>query len=113
VVDEFAQWYRGRHGAELDREAAEALADEWVSGVIPETRFCVSPGRLHHQCALISDWIDDELSRMVIALLPEWVNWLADRAEYAEPLRIQLAAAATAEIARWTAHSESSRGRRG
>ena len=38
TVDEFAQWFRGRHGAEPDREAAAALADEWMSGVIPETR---------------------------------------------------------------------------
>ena len=38
AVDEFAQWYHRRHGAEPDREAAEALADEWMSGVIPETR---------------------------------------------------------------------------
>jgi hypothetical protein len=102
AVDEFAQWYHGRHGTEPDREAAEALADEWMSGVIPETRFSVSPSRLHHQCELISDWADDDLIRVAIALLPEWVNWLADRGEYAEPLRALLADALTTEIARWT-----------
>ena len=32
---------------------------------------------------------------MAIALLPDWVNWLADRAEYTEPLRTQLADALT------------------
>src|SRR3712207_7391818 len=46
-------------------------------------------GRLHHQCALIRDWADDELIRVAIALLPDWVHWLADRGEYAEPLRAQ------------------------
>jgi hypothetical protein len=102
AVDEFAQWYHGRHGTEPDREAAEALADEWMSGVIPETRFSVSPSRLNHQCELISDWADDDLIRVAIALLPEWVNWLADRGEYAEPLRALLADALTTEIARWT-----------
>jgi hypothetical protein len=70
----------GRHGAEPDREPAEAVAYEWMSGVIPETRFSVSPGRLHHQCELISDWVDDELTRVAIALLPDWVTWLAERA---------------------------------
>jgi hypothetical protein len=100
VVDEFAQWYRARHGAKPDREAAEALADEGMSGVIPETRFSVSPGRLHHQCELINDWADDELIRTVIALLPDWVNWLAERGGYAEPMRTQLAEALTAEIDR-------------
>jgi hypothetical protein len=70
AVDEFAQWYRARRGGEPDRDAAEALADEWMSGVIPETRSRVSPGRLHHQCELIGDWIDDELIRTAIALLP-------------------------------------------
>jgi hypothetical protein len=102
VVDEFALWYHGRYGAEPDREAAEALTDEWMSGVIPETWFCVSPARLHHQCELISDWVDDELTCKAIALLPDWVNWLTDRAEYAEPLRTQLADALTTEIARCT-----------
>jgi hypothetical protein len=57
---------------------------------------------LHHQCELINDWVDDELLRMATALLPHWVNWLADRSEYTEPLRTQLADAVTTEIARWT-----------
>ena len=65
-----------------------------MSGVIPETRFSVSPSRLRHQCELISDWVDDELTRMAIALLPDWVTWLADRGQYPEPLRTQLADAA-------------------
>jgi hypothetical protein len=73
-----------------------------MSGVIPETRFSVSPSRLHHQCELISDWVDDELTRMAIALLPNWVTWLADRAQYPEPLRTRLTDAATKEIARRT-----------
>ena len=89
----------GRHGAEPDREAAEALAYEWMSGVIPETWFSVSPARLHHQCELISDWIDDEVTRTAIALLPDWVDWLAERADLAEPFRTQLADALTTEIA--------------
>ena len=100
AVDEFAQWFRGRHGAEPDREAAEALADEWMSGVIPETWYSVSPARLHHQCELIDDWIDDELTRTAIALFPDWVKWLAERAEYAEPYRTQLTEALTTEVDR-------------
>jgi hypothetical protein len=102
AVDEFARWYRARHGAEPDREAVETLADEWMSGVIPETRFCVSPGRLHHQCELINDWIDNGLIRAAVALLTDWVTWLADRGGYPEPLRTQLADAVSTEIARRT-----------
>ncbi len=101
AVDEFSQWYRGRHGAEPNRDAVEALADEWMSGVIPETRYSVSPARLHHQCELIDDWIDNDLTRTAIALLPDWVNWLAERAEYTELWRTQLADALTTEVARW------------
>lgn len=52
---------------------------------------------LHHQCELIADWIDDELTRTAIALLPDWVNWLAERADYDEPWRTQLADALTTE----------------
>ena len=70
-----------------------------MSGVIPETWFSVSPARLHHQCELISDWIDDEVTRTAIALLPDWVDWLAERADLAEPFRTQLADALTTEIA--------------
>jgi len=101
AVDEFVQWYRERHSAEPDREAAEALADEWMSVVIPETWYSVSPARLHNQCELISDWIDGELTCIAIAMLPDWVTWLAERAQYAEPLRTQLADALTTEVARW------------
>jgi hypothetical protein len=43
-----------------------------MSGVIPETRYSVSPARLHHQCELIADWIGDELTRTAIALIPDW-----------------------------------------
>lgn len=45
AVDKFAQWFRGRHGVEPDREAAETLADEWMSVVIgagrPSFRGCL------------------------------------------------------------------------
>jgi hypothetical protein len=99
AVEEFTQWFCGRHGAEPDREAAEALADEWMSGVIPETRYSVSPARLHHQCELINDWIDDELTHTAIGLLPDWVNWLTERAEHAEPWRMQLVDALSTEVA--------------
>jgi hypothetical protein len=40
---------------------------------------------LHHQCELIADWIDDELTRTAIALLPDWVNWLAEVSSHGVP----------------------------
>ena len=61
----------------------------------------VSPNRLHNQCELIRDWVDDELIHTAIALLPDWVTWLAER-RYPDPLRTQLADAVAAEIARGT-----------
>jgi hypothetical protein len=100
AVAEFSRWYRGRHGSNPDHEATAALADEWMSGVIPETRLSASPGRVHHQCSLIGDWIDDEIKHAAIAMLPDWVVWLADRAGYAQPLRTRLADATATELAR-------------
>ena len=44
AVREFTGWYAQRHGVRPHDEAAEALADEWMSGVIAETWFAVSPG---------------------------------------------------------------------
>lgn len=101
AVEEFTRWYRSRHGAEPNREAVEGLAYEWMSGVIPETWFSVSPARLHHQCELIGDWIDDDVSRMAKTLLPAWVDWLTDRGGHPERLRAQLADALRAGTARW------------
>ena len=42
AVREFTGWYDQRHGARPHAEAAEALADKWMSGVIAETWFAVS-----------------------------------------------------------------------
>jgi hypothetical protein len=35
MADPFAKWYAERHGHEPAREAAEALAVEWLEGMLP------------------------------------------------------------------------------
>jgi hypothetical protein len=35
TTDPFATWYAGRHGHEPDREAVQAVAWEWLEGMLP------------------------------------------------------------------------------
>jgi hypothetical protein len=78
----YADHRRGSVGEGLAEPLAHAGGRPW---------FAVSPTRLHHQCELISDWIDDEVTGTAIPVLPDWVTWLAERTEYAEPFRTRLA----------------------
>jgi hypothetical protein len=79
MVEQFSEWYAAGHGTRPDPEAVDALADEWMSGTLPETWFSVSPRRVEYQLELINDWIPDAVTIEVKALLPEWVRWLSER----------------------------------
>jgi hypothetical protein len=77
----FSDWHVRTLGSPPDPEVVDALAAEWMEGALPETWFSVSPARVRFQRELIGDWIhDDPVTRGVIALLPEWVRWLGERA---------------------------------
>ena len=80
MADPFAAWYAERHGHEPDREAVEALAREWLEGMLPGTEHSVSPHRSEYFRELIDDWNDDPVTDAVRALLPAWVRWNGEQA---------------------------------
>jgi hypothetical protein len=81
LTEPFSDWHVRVHRGTPNPEVVEALAAEWMEGALPETWFSVSPARIRFQRELIGDWVlDDPVTRGVIALLPEWVRWLGERA---------------------------------
>ncbi|MFJ9843426.1 hypothetical protein ACIRYZ_23770 [Kitasatospora sp. NPDC101155] len=64
----------------VEQNAAAALVGEWLGGMLPDTYLAVSPHRLQHQVELINDWLEDEVTTTVKALLPDWVAFLAHSA---------------------------------
>jgi len=76
----FTGWYSARHGHAPGRDAVEALAAEWLEGMLPGTEHAVSPHRSEFYRELIGDWRDDPVTDAVLALLPEWVRWNGERA---------------------------------
>ena len=90
---------RERHGGEPDPEVAEALAAEWMEGTLPQTWFAAPPERVRFQYNLIGDWIpDDPVTRGVLAMMPEWVRWLGERAGLDERFRVRALAVARAGV---------------
>jgi hypothetical protein len=81
MADPFAKWYAERHGHEPAREAAEALAVEWLESMLPGTEHSVSPHRSEYFRELIGDWLDDPVTDAVRTLLPEWVRWNGEQAD--------------------------------
>ncbi len=95
LVEEFTAWHTTEHRSSPDTEAVEALAAQWVEDVLPETRYLVSPRRLHIQRELLGDWIPtDPITITVKTLLPRWAAWLAERAELPPHLVERVVAAA-------------------
>ena len=80
MAEPFIAWYSERHGHRPSREAVEALAGEWLEGMLPGTEHSVSPKRSESFRGLISDWLDDPITDAVLALLPEWVRWNGEQA---------------------------------
>ena len=69
-----------RHGHAPSRDAVEALAEEWLEGMLPGTEHAVSPHRSQFYRELIGDWRDDPVTDPALALLPEWVRWNGEQA---------------------------------
>jgi hypothetical protein len=92
----FIEWYSERHGHRPSREAVEALAWEWLEGMLPGTEHSVSPKRSEAFRGLISDWLDDPITDAVLALLPEWVRWNGEQAGVPGPLIERAVSAASA-----------------
>jgi hypothetical protein len=101
MADPFGKWYSERHGHEPGREAVEALAEEWLEGMLPGTEHSVSPHRSEYFRELIGDWLDDPVTDAVQALLPEWVRWNGEQAGVPAPL-IECAVSAASDGQRVT-----------
>jgi len=96
MADPFTRWYSERHGDQPSRDAVEALAEEWLEGMLPGTEHSVSPSRSESFRGLISDWLDDPITNAVLALLPEWVRWNGEQAGVPAPLIERAVSAASA-----------------
>lgn len=80
MAGEFTGWFSARRGHAPSRDAVEALAAEWLEGMLPGTEHAVSPHRSQFYRALIGDWRDDPVTQAALALLPEWVRWNGEQA---------------------------------
>ena len=96
MADPFTRWYSERHGDQPSREVVEALAEEWLEGMLPGTEHSVSPSRSESFRGLISDWLDDPGTDAALALLPEWVRWNGEQAEIPAALIEHAVSAASA-----------------
>lgn len=87
AAEAFTAWYRAAHGTEPDREAVEALAEEWLAGAVPGTAHAASPHRARYLLILLDDWIPDHpVTVGAKALLPEWVRWNGEQTGLPEHL---------------------------
>ncbi len=93
---EFTGWFSARHGHAPSRDAVEALAEEWLEGMLPGTEHAVSPHRSQFYRELIGDWRDDPVTDAALALLPEWVRWNGEQAGVAAHLIERAVSAALA-----------------
>ena len=96
MADPFIRWYSERHGDQPSRDVVEALAEEWLEGMLPGTEHSVSPSRSESFRGLISDWLDDPVTDAALALLPEWVRWNGEQAGIPGPLIEHAVSAASA-----------------
>lgn len=81
LVKEFTAWYAAQRGTEPDSEAVEALAEEWLEGILPGTEYLVSPHRTTFHRELIDDnWMPDHpATKKIKSLVEPWVRWLGGR----------------------------------
>lgn len=90
AVEEFLTWLRDQRSGEPQpdglEEIAEELADSW----------CISsPGALYHTCSPhrvaltmlhLRNYYQDDFADQMIAMLPDWISWLAARSGTAPEL---------------------------
>jgi hypothetical protein len=80
MAAQFTGWFSARSGHAPSRHAVEALAEEWLEGMLPGTEHAVSPHRSQFYRELIGDWRDDPVTDEALALLPAWVRWNGEQA---------------------------------
>jgi hypothetical protein len=80
IENAFTAWHIRQHESRPDPEALEALAAEWLEGMLPGTVHAVSPDRIRHRLALIGDWFaDDPVTVGAKGLLPAWIRWHSEQ----------------------------------
>ncbi|MGW2938207.1 hypothetical protein ACWDA7_41930 [Streptomyces sp. NPDC001156] len=98
TLDAFTAWLRQKQSAAVEEEIVEALVDEWLAGVLPDTADSVSPHRINHNLRLINDWDSSHpVTTGVKRLLPDWVRFLAWRSDLPQAAA-DAALAALAEV---------------
>ncbi|CUU59131.1 hypothetical protein Ga0074812_12520 [Parafrankia irregularis] len=88
LIEDFTAWYVDQHDAKPDTEAVAAIAYEWIEGALPGTWNAVSPHRVRHLRAVMSDWIDDRVTAAAHTLIPDWVRWHTEQSDLPEQLRV-------------------------
>jgi hypothetical protein len=95
MAEAFTAWYSERHGRPLGNEVAEALASEWLEGMLPGTEDAVSPSRSSFYRGVIADWLDGPGKVETLAVFPEWVRWHGE--QYGVPAHLLDIAVAAAQ----------------
>jgi hypothetical protein len=105
----FVDWYAGQHAdapkpgkfRKQAAETAEFLLDAWGPREHPaeETVYSCSPHRVEMLGRLVKDDYLPKEGNAVLALLPDWVQWCADRAGLPAALAAAALEAARAEAA--------------
>jgi hypothetical protein len=80
AAKQFSTWLRA-HGTPPRGlgELATELADTWSPGAPGELYGTCSPHRVALVVSMIRGYYTDEFADQLIALLPDWISWLADR----------------------------------
>src|SRR5262249_27663568 len=83
AATQFAAWLRAQragqpHPADLD-ELVEELADSWCPGGPAAVYRTCSPHRVALTALHLWDFYQDDFAAQLVALLPDWVAWLAAR----------------------------------
>lgn len=83
AATEFADWLRENRAdqpqpTDLDELLTE-LADSWQIGDVAALHETCSPHRVALTVLHLSDYYDDEFAPQLVALLPDWISWLATR----------------------------------
>jgi hypothetical protein len=83
AADQFAAWLREHRpdrarSADLDEHVTE-LADSWHIGESGHLYHTCSPHRVALVAEHIRDYYEDDFAAELVALLPDWTAWLAER----------------------------------
>jgi hypothetical protein len=80
AAKQFGTWLRAQGTPPQGlSDLATELADTWSPGAPDQLYGTCSPHRVALVRSMIQDYYTDEFADQLIALLPDWISWLADR----------------------------------